>query len=130
MEARIIVFYDGECGFCNRIVHFIIRNENNNSIFFAPLKGTFAKEFLSQNLDEIDPNTFYLYNGKGLFFKSSAVLKLLDYFKWYWKFLKIFWILPKFFRDWCYAQIAKRRHKLASPTCFLPDSEQRKRFLD
>jgi predicted DCC family thiol-disulfide oxidoreductase YuxK len=129
MEERIIVFYDGACGFCNRVVQFIFKYEKWNTIYFAPLNSDFAKEFLSQNLKKIDPNTFYLYDGKSVFSKSTAALKLLAFLKWYWLFLRVFWIIPKFIRDWGYEQIAKRRHVLATQACFLPDDEQRKRFL-
>lgn len=129
METRIIVFYDGECGFCNRIVQFIINNESNHTIFFATLNSDFAKEFLKQKLEIIDPNTFYLYDGNALFSMSTASLKLLNFLKWYWHFFKIFWIFPKFLRDWGYKQIAKRRHYLSDQACFLPNDEQRKRFL-
>jgi predicted DCC family thiol-disulfide oxidoreductase YuxK len=129
MGERTLVFYDGECGFCNRVVGFILKNEKDQRIFFAALHSDFAKNFLAQKTDKIDPNTFYFFDGKVLYDKSTAALKLLRHLKWYWHLLGIFWIFPKFLRDWGYHQIASRRHYLASQSCFLPDVDQRKRFL-
>ena len=41
-----IVFYDGACPLCSRVVRFLLRHEKNNSMKFAMLQGSFAKEFL------------------------------------------------------------------------------------
>jgi predicted DCC family thiol-disulfide oxidoreductase YuxK len=100
MGKKTIVFYDGDCGFCNRVVGFILKNEKDQRIFFAALHSDFATKFLTQKTDKIDPNTFYFFDGKVLYTKSTAALKLLKHLKWYWQLLSIFWIFPKILRDW------------------------------
>ncbi len=131
MKERIIVFYDGDCGFCNRVVQFVFRHEKDQSIYFSALQSDFSKQFLEgkMGLENIDPNTFYLYNGKEILSKSTAALTLLSFLKWPWQFFKVVWIFPKFIRDWLYSQIALRRHHLAPKVCFLPNENQRKRIL-
>jgi predicted DCC family thiol-disulfide oxidoreductase YuxK len=131
MNGQIIVFYDGDCGFCNRVVQFVLKHEKNESIYFSALQSDFAKQFLEAKIGSgnIDPNTFYLFNGKKISSKSNAALTLLSFLKWPWQFLNVLWIFPKFFRDWCYVQIALHRHRLAPKGCFLPDERQRIRFL-
>ena len=132
MEDRRIVFYDGECGLCNRIVQFILKNEKNDFLFFCSLNSEFANKFLTDHIgiNGIDPNTFYYYHRNKIFTKSTAALMLLPNLKWYWQFLTLFWILPKQLRDWGYNQIALKRYRLMVQSCFLPDKKQRKRFLN
>lgn len=131
MKERIVVFYDGDCGFCNRVVQFVLKHEKNESIYFSALQSEFATRFLETRIgsENIDPNTLYLFNGRKILSKSTAALTLLSFLKWPWQFLNAFWIFPKFFRDWCYSQIALRRHHIASKFCFLPEPHQHKRFL-
>jgi predicted DCC family thiol-disulfide oxidoreductase YuxK len=131
MKDRIIIFYDGDCGFCNRVVRFVLNHEKNESIYFSALQSEFAIRFLETHIgsENIDSNTLYLFNGKKILSKSTAALTLVSFLKWPWQFLNVFWILPKIFRDWCYTQIALRRHHIASKFCFLPTTRQQKRFL-
>lgn len=125
-----IVFYDGECGFCNLSVQFVLNYEKNNEIHFSSLQSDYASAFFkSKNLPDPDLSTFYFYNNGVLFEKSTAALKVLPNLKWYLQIGVIGWIIPRFLRDKLYDFVAKRRKKLAKGFCVLPSAEQQQRFL-
>ena len=125
-----IIFYDGDCGFCNKTVQFVLNHEKNPEIHFCALQSEFADFFLKESgVSEIDLSTFYFWDGKELNERSTAALKVLDYLRFPFNLGKIGWICPRFIRDRIYNQIAKRRMRLAPSFCALPTPEQALRFL-
>lgn len=125
-----IVFYDGDCGFCNRSVAFILKNDKTKSLHFAALQSDFTLNlFKEKGWAEPDLSTFYLYKDGSLYERSSAALKVAAYFKFPQSALQFFWIVPRPVRDYVYNGIAKRRQRLAKGFCVLPSPEDRKRFL-
>lgn len=125
-----IVFYDGDCGFCNKSVQFILTHEKSHNICFSALQSDFAKAFfIKHNLPAADLSTFYFWDGLKLYQKSTGALKVLNDLKFWWKFLKVGYLLPRFLRDKMYDFIAKRRHRLSAGFCALPSAEQKLRFL-
>lgn len=125
-----IIFYDGNCGFCNKFVQFVLKNERGSQLFFASLQSNFAKNFFNQkNILVLDLSTFYFWEGNQLLQKSSGVLSVVSYLKWSWQIFKIAYVLPKSFRDKIYDFIAKNRYKISRTFCVLPTMKQRERFL-
>ena len=58
--------------------------------------------------------------------KSSAALKIIPFLKWHYYFLLVFWIVPKFIRDFFYGLIANNRMKFYKEVCeFIPDLNKR-----
>ncbi|MCE5294330.1 MAG: DUF393 domain-containing protein [Chlamydiales bacterium] len=62
-----IVFFDGKCAMCHRIVQWVTRLDTKKQIFFAPLQGKTAQEKLKTNkvTDSViflDDNTIYHYS--------------------------------------------------------------------
>ena len=43
-----LVFYDGECGFCNHTVQWLLARDQREVLYFAPLEGEAASEILSK----------------------------------------------------------------------------------
>src|ERR1051325_10611658 len=41
-----VLFFDGECGLCNRIVRLMLRLDRRGVLHFAPLQGTTAQSYL------------------------------------------------------------------------------------
>ncbi|MFN5416565.1 MAG: thiol-disulfide oxidoreductase DCC family protein [Flavobacteriia bacterium] len=125
-----ILFYDGDCGFCNKSVQFVLNNERNSDICFSALQSDFALNFFKEhNFPKADLSTFYFWDGKKLYQKSAGALRLVNDLKFKWQFLKIGYLIPVFLRDKIYDFIAKRRHKLSVGFCALPSPEQKKRFI-
>jgi predicted DCC family thiol-disulfide oxidoreductase YuxK len=44
--ATTVVFYDGVCGLCNRLVRFVVRRDHRRQFVFAPLQGRLARTTL------------------------------------------------------------------------------------
>ena len=120
MENDTIVFYDGDCGLCNRVVQFILRNERNQKLVFCALQSEFGIEFLKRKgYDATRLNTFYFYNGKNIFKKSSAALQIIPFLKTPWRICLIFWVIPKFLRDLIYDFVSYYRKYFFKTQCYL-----------
>lgn len=125
-----IVFYDGDCGFCNKTVQFLLRNEKSKIITFAALQSDFAKHFfVDNNFDTPDLSTFYYWDGSKLFSKSAGALKLLNQLKNRFQILKIGYLIPTKIRDKVYDFVANRRHKISNGFCVIPSAEDKSRFI-
>jgi predicted DCC family thiol-disulfide oxidoreductase YuxK len=120
MEQDTIVFYDGDCGLCNRVIQFILKNERGEKLHFCSLQSEFGTEFLKRkgyNAQRL--NTLYLYNNSKVFKKSSAVLQIIPYLKKQWHICLIFWIIPWFLRDVMYFFISRLRKYFFKNQCML-----------
>jgi len=124
-----IVFYDGDCGFCNRSVAYILRHEKEPVLHFASLQSAFAKDFFDQHDQVPSLETFYLAKDGVLYEKSTAALKLGKYLKFPGNLLGLLIIVPRKIRDWFYSGIAKRRHRVYAGYCLLLNQGQRRRFF-
>jgi predicted DCC family thiol-disulfide oxidoreductase YuxK len=126
-----IVFFDGVCGLCNRAVDFLLARNHKGVLRFSPLQGNTAKQKLEaaafQNLDSI----VYWREGK-IYRKSSAILKIMNDLGGWGKLLVIFWIIPRFIRNFLYDVVAKNRYKWfgKKESCRMPTKEERAYFLD
>ena len=129
MENRTILFYDGECGVCNRTVRFILKNERSNNLYFSSLQGDFAILFLAKRgIESVSSNTLYLFENGKLYHKSRAAMKLIPYLKRSFGILKILSVFPRFFRDFVYDRIAANRKVFFKDVCELI-SFDKNRFL-
>jgi len=125
-----VVFYDGDCGFCNRSVQFVLDHERSGEIHFCALQSQTAQTFFADHrLPQPDLSTFYFWDGHQLHERSTAALKVTTYLRGGYSWLRFFVIVPRFIRDGVYNWIAKRRHRISKQQCALPTPEQRKRFM-
>ena len=115
-----IVFYDGECGFCNKVVQFILQHETKEELLFCSLQSEFAIEFLrKRGHDAKLLNTLYFSDGEKVYRKSSAALKIIPFLTTKFQFLRVFWVLPAFLRNFFYDIIAFFRKKIMTNSCSL-----------
>lgn len=125
-----VVFYDGDCGFCNRSVNYILKKEKKQEIHFAPIQGRFTKENFGDKIDTLNLETIYFSKNGILYNRSTAALLITKELKFPNSILILFYIVPKFIRDYFYNFIAKRRHRIAKGFCYIPSKEEKKRFLN
>jgi len=126
---NIILFYDGDCGFCNSSVQFVLKHRRHSQIYFATLQSDFAKDLLKTRGIDIKLDTLYLLKNNTIYDKSSGALQLTSELKSPFPILKVFYIIPKFIRDTFYTYIAERRHKIQHGSCVLPTDEEKELFL-
>ena len=128
--APAILFYDGDCGLCNRVVGILLRFEKNQKIQFASLDSSFAKEFFLENGGGIpDKSTVLFYSNYLIYSRSEAALQVLSYMKFPLPILKVFRLIPVCWRDRLYQWIAANRNRFFSPYCVLPTEDQKARFI-
>ncbi|WP_226065399.1 thiol-disulfide oxidoreductase DCC family protein [Kaistella polysaccharea] len=129
---KYYIFYDGECGFCNFWVHWILKRDNKDHFLFASLQSDFGQKFLQErNLELKDLDTLYLWKPDQYYLqKSHAVFKITEIIGGLYQFISILRFLPTGITDFLYDQVAENRKKLATQACEIPTPEERKKFID
>lgn len=128
-QTNHLVLYDGDCGFCNRSVAFILKHERSHEIEFAPIQSTFTTQLFDRsNWAKPDLSTFYFIVGTEKFERSAAAFEVLKEMKNPYRLLRIFRFIPRGITNWFYDQIAKRRQRISKGFCVMPTPEQRSRF--
>ena len=138
-EGKMVVFYDGLCGFCDNTVQFILQRDRKNDRFrFAPLQSDLAEDVLPKHgKNPKDLNTLFLLVDPGqpterVYQKSTAAMlitrglggtrRLLSYF------IALF---PRPIRDWGYDRVAANRYRFFGKreACRIPSKEDRAKFI-
>lgn len=130
-SSKYYVFYDGECGFCNYWVQFILKNDHKDQFMFASLQSDFGQEFLlERGLENKVFNTLYLWKPTSFYLtKSEAALKIAKILGGKFALLNIANVFPKTLTDFVYDKVADNRQKLAAEKCFVPNEKERAKFL-
>ena len=129
-----IVLFDGVCNLCNHSIIYIIKRDYKDKFRFAPLQSEIGKTLLKEfQQSRYSLDSIVLYDPeKGLFSRSSAVLRISKELKFPSNLYSIFLIIPAFIRDWFYNYIAKNRYKWygKQESCMIPTPELTKKFLN
>ena len=130
-----VIFIDGECVFCNRVVSFILAHDPGGLFHFAQLQGALAKDVLARygrNTSDID--SIYVLTAAGtpeerLSRDGLAAREIWPRLFWFARVLR--WI-PLPLLDFGYQVFAKRRYQLFGKydVCHVPTPAERARFLD
>jgi len=124
---RIIIF-DGICGLCNKSINLLMKLDKNKIFQYTSLQGEFIKTLnIEAGIDSI-----ILYENGMIYYKSTAILKILRSLGGIWVFINIFYLIPTFLRDSLYDIIAKYRYKIFGKTesCRMPNEGKKKLFID
>jgi len=127
---KLMLLYDGDCGFCNRSVQFILNKEKSKKIHFAALQSDLTQQlFAANNWPQPDLSTLCFIENGVRYERSTAALRIARYFRYPARMLRVFYIIPRPIRDWAYNVIAKRRQRIAKGYCVMPSPEDSARFL-
>ena len=132
MNDKPVILFDGVCNLCTGSVQFILKRDKEKKFRFASLQSNYGQKLLQQfHLPTDTFNSFILYQDGKIFTRSTAALKMFQQLKG-WKWVKTFWIVPKFIRDGVYNVIAKNRYKWFGQKneCWLPTLDLKARFFD
>ena len=115
-----IVFYDGACSLCSRTVAFLIKADSNRQLKFAPLNGVTSALLEIPTADE-GAATVVFYKKGEIYFRSTAVLKIIKLLPFPWQLLRVFTLVPIFIRDYVYRIIGRNRYRWfgQNTTCIL-----------
>lgn len=126
-----VLFYDGECGMCDRSVSFVMQHDRNGTFYFAPLQGETAADRLDSQHTRDIKSVVYERNAK-VWTHSAAVVRVLWDLGGIWTLAGVaLWLIPAPVRDFCYRSVARVRHRLfpKKETCRMASTEERARIL-
>lgn len=131
-KDKHIIFYDGDCGFCNFWVQWILKRDYKDQFVFSALQSELGQQFLSErHLATKDFDSIYLWRPESYYLKKSdAAIKIGQLLAGIYSISVIAKILPLSIRDNIYDMIAKRRKSLMAGQCLLPTAKERKKFID
>lgn len=128
-----IVFFDGVCNLCNRLVNILWKMDKDHKLYYASLQSEFADDFFSgKEINHLSLDTVYFYSDNKLYSKSKAIGHILLLFGSKYKLLgKIILLFPSFIADSVYSFIARIRYILwgKRSSCRIPTKEEAKYFL-
>ncbi len=134
-----LVFYDGVCGLCDRLVRFLIDRDGRNVFRFAQLQGDLARrELVPHGFDPADLDTVFVVADWGtprqrVLQRSRAVLHALRQVGGTWGALaRVGNLVPNVIADAAYRTVARLRYRIFGrfDVCPMPRPEWRARFLD
>lgn len=130
-DPAAIVFFDGVCGLCDRVVAVLARADRGRRLRFAPLQGATAAARLPPA--EAAPESLVVLAGGVAYRQSAAVLAILDRLGGPWRVLAVaLRLVPGAVRDAAYRWVAGRRYRWFGQlrACRLPAPGERSVFLD
>ncbi|MGM5471285.1 thiol-disulfide oxidoreductase DCC family protein [Flavobacteriaceae bacterium LMO-SS05] len=128
-----LVLFDGVCNLCNASVKYIIKHDKTDLFRFTPLQSEVGQHLIAKyHIDPSKTDSILLYSEKkGIYYKSTAALKIASHLGFPRSSMSIFLIIPPFIRNWVYDYIAKNRYKWYGKreSCMVPTPELQAKFL-
>jgi len=130
--AHAMIYYDGECGLCDRFVQFVLRHDRDEYFQFATLQSDAGRAQLVQlGLNGSNLQTVILVEAGKSYIRSSATLRVCRQLAGFWPLLYAFNAVPKSWRDTVYSLIARNRKRWFKPPgeCPVMSPQWRRRFI-
>lgn len=131
-----VVLFDGECGFCDKTVKWLIARDRSAVLRFAPRKSQTGQRLLQANHLPLDFNQSMILiepPGRASVF-STGTFRILRHLPPPWNLIGLTGLLvPRFLRDAAYRVVASNRYRIAGKiahNCRLPTPAERARYVD
>ena len=126
MRDKVVIF-DGLCILCNKSLDLLMRLDKNKVLRYTSLQGEYVKQL---NVEEGFESIIFYEEGK-LYYKSTAILRILRSLGGVWVMTNIFYIIPRFMRDAIYDIIANYRYNIFGKmeSCRMPNVGEEKLFF-
>jgi predicted DCC family thiol-disulfide oxidoreductase YuxK len=131
-NLQATLYYDGECGLCDRFVHFVLRHDQEEYFQFATLQSAAGQELMTRlRLNAADLQTVVLVEAGESYVRSSATLRVCRRLAGPWSLLFGFIVIPTAWRDAAYSLITRNRKRwFALPAeCPVMQPQWRRRFI-
>ena len=139
---RLLVVYDGVCGFCNLSVRWFLDRDRHDRLRFVPsdspkVATLFARHGLNPAIATGNSGTILVAqalesSAERLLFRFDAVLAMLRELPGPWPaFAELLRIVPRPLRDLGYRLVARYRYRIWGrlDSCPIPTAQERARFL-
>ncbi|OBX26528.1 putative DCC family thiol-disulfide oxidoreductase YuxK [Gelidibacter algens] len=128
-----LILFDGVCNLCDASVQYIVKHDQHDMFRYTALQSDVGKEIIETfNIDTAKMDSILLYSvEKGIYYKSTAALKIASQLGFPRNLMAIFLIVPPFIRNWVYDYIAKNRYEWygKKEECMIPTAELKSKFL-
>jgi predicted DCC family thiol-disulfide oxidoreductase YuxK len=130
-----LLLYDGDCGFCDGTVKFVLRHDRGGALRFATLQGDAGQAVRARHpeLAGVDSVVWLdeMNGAERVAVRSEAALRLARYLGWPWRAALAARLIPRVLRDAAYDLFARHRYRFfgRADECALPSPEERKRFI-
>lgn len=129
IRGHALVLYDGECGFCQFWVRFIIARDPHKYFVFAPLGVEWAAR-MGLPGEHSAVETILLYEGDQLYSRSEAVIRIATGLTLPWSLARFCRYVPRGARDRVYEFVARHRYRwFKAGNCVALTPEERQRFI-
>src|SRR5260370_21596903 len=112
--ATQMIFYDGHCGLCHRLVRFVLAEDRPGDTFhFAPLHGAVFRDAVPGPVAATLSDSVVVRTADGILLqRSAAVVDILKRLGRIWRILGVLlWLCPPLLRDWLYDSLTSNRHR-------------------
>jgi predicted DCC family thiol-disulfide oxidoreductase YuxK len=125
-----ILFYDGECGLCDRSVQWLLARDPLAIFRFAALQGETAREMLHAP-DREALSTMFLIDEKGVHRRSTAALRAVSRLGGVYALTGLLLVIPRAIRDAVYQFVAAHRLNWFGRVdqCRIPSATEQARLL-
>ncbi len=125
-----IVFFDGNCPFCNKTVMQLAKLDERNQFMFVSNISNKGKEMLKKKKLLMASNSTIVTLTNGVYYtKIKAIYHFLRTAKKL-LFLQFFiWIIPLFLSNRVYDYIARNRLKIVKGACEIPSQQLLEKFV-
>lgn len=140
--GRLLVVFDGRCGFCNHSVRWLLRRDVRDRLRFVAsesekVAGVLARHGVDVATDADGPGSIVVVRDLGgaaekVQVRSDAVVALLCALPRPWPWVGVVLkLVPRPVRDFGYGLVARWRYKIWGrlESCPVPTAEERERFL-
>ena len=128
-----VILFDGVCNLCNSSVNWIIDHDKQNQFKFASLQSAYGQSKVKElGLGDNYMNTVVFEDDGRAYLRSDAALQIVKQLGGVYSLAAIFYIVPKFIRDFFYKIVANNRYKWfgKKESCRVPTSELKSKFLE
>ena len=115
-SAHPVILYDGNCGYCDRWVQWVLARDPAGRFRFAALGSAEATRLLGNAAPQAPAtDSIVLVQPDGrVHTESGAALRIPMVLGWPWWLLGAGLLVPGFIRDAVYRWVAARRHRLST----------------
>ena len=131
-SRHAVVVFDGECGFCNRWVDFLLQFDRKDVFRFTARQSEPGAEFLRQaGLPEGGVGSIIVVEDGRVLLRSTATLRMFCLLGFPFSLTAVFRLIPARLRDVVYDFIARNRIRWFGKmqACRLPAPAERHRFF-
>ncbi len=131
VSVKHLILFDGHCNLCNGAVQWVIKRDRKGHFHFAALSWPAGEQVLHKFPELEGVDSIVYFDGKKVYVRSSAALKIAGALGGVWAISGVFWLVPRIVRDGVYNWVARNRYRWFGKmdTCMMPSPELEQRFL-